>query len=100
MIQTDAAINPGNSGGPLLDLNGQVMGITTLVAAPTGVPAQGLGFAVPISTAKRIADQLVQSGKVTHSGQPYLGVSLSDINRPDTAPGFPGQPIPGFPGLP
>jgi S1-C subfamily serine protease len=101
MIQTDAAINPGNSGGPLLDINGQVMGITTLVAAPQGIPAQGLGFAVPSATAKRIADQLVQSGKVTHSGQPFLGVSLSDINRPDTTPGFPNQPsIPGLPGLP
>ncbi len=101
MIQTDAAINPGNSGGPLLDINGQVMGITTLVAAPQGLPAQGLGFAVPIDTAKRVADQLVQSGKVTHSGQPYLGVALSDINRPDTTPGGPGLPgQPGLPGLP
>jgi S1-C subfamily serine protease len=98
MIQTDAAINPGNSGGPLLDINGQVMGITTLVAAPQGVPAQGLGFAVPADTARRIADQLVQSGKVTHSGQPFLGVAMSDINRPDTTPGFPGQPFPGLPG--
>jgi len=101
MVQTDAAINPGNSGGPLLDLNGQVIAITTLVAAPQGIPAQGLGFAVPIDTARRIADQLVQSGQVTHSGQPFLGVALSDINRPDTTPGFPGQPsIPGLPGLP
>jgi S1-C subfamily serine protease len=104
MIQTDAAINPGNSGGPLLDMNGQVMGITTLVASPQGIPAQGLGFAVPIETAKRVADQLVQSGKVTHSGQPYMGVALADINRPDTTPGFPsapGQPgLPGLPGIP
>jgi S1-C subfamily serine protease len=101
MIQTDAAINPGNSGGPLLDINGQVMGITTLVAAPQGFPAQGLGFAVPVDTARRIADQLVQTGKVTRSGQPFLGVSLSDINRPDTTPGFPGQPrVPGQPGVP
>ncbi|HET6319480.1 MAG TPA: trypsin-like peptidase domain-containing protein [Chloroflexota bacterium] len=99
MIQTDAAINPGNSGGPLLDLNGQVIGITTLVAAPMGFPAQGLGFAVPVDTAKRIADQLVQQGKVTSSGQPYLGVSLSDINRPDAVPGMPNQPFPGFPGF-
>ncbi len=101
MVQTDAAINPGNSGGPLLDINGQVIGITTLVAAPQGIPAQGLGFAVPADTAKRIADQLVQSGKVTHSGQPFMGVSLSDINRPDTTPGFPGQPsVPGLPRIP
>jgi S1-C subfamily serine protease len=99
MIQTDAAINPGNSGGPLLDLNGQVIGINTLVAAPQGFPAQGLGFAVPVDTAKRIADQLVQSGTVTNSGQPFLGVSLSDINRPDAVPGLPNQPFPGFPGF-
>jgi S1-C subfamily serine protease len=99
MIQTDAAINPGNSGGPLLDLNGQVVGITTLVAAPQGFPAQGLGFAVPVDTARRIGDQLAQSGTVTHSGMPFLGVSLSDINRPDTVPYLPGQPgLPGFPG--
>jgi S1-C subfamily serine protease len=97
MVQTDAAINPGNSGGPLLDLNGQVIGITTLVAAPQGFPAQGLGFAVPVDTAKRIADQLVQSGKVEHSGMPFLGVALSDINRPDAVPGQPNTPFPGFP---
>jgi S1-C subfamily serine protease len=100
MIQTDAAINPGNSGGPLLDLSGQVEGITTLVAAPQGFPAQGLGFAVPVNTAKRIADQLVKQGKVTNSGMPYLGVALSDINRPDAAGGFPNQQIPGLPGGP
>jgi len=98
MVQTDAAINPGNSGGPLLDLNGQVVGITTLVAAPQGFPAQGLGFAVPVDTAKRIADQLVQSGKVTSSGQPFLGVALSDSNRPDAVPGQPNTPFPGVPG--
>jgi len=97
MFQTVAAINPGNSGGPLLDLNGQVIGITTLVAAPQGFPAQGLGFAVPVDAAKRIADQLVQSGKVEHSGMPFLGVALSDINRPDTVPGQPNVPFPGFP---
>jgi S1-C subfamily serine protease len=100
MIQTDAAINPGNSGGPLLDINGQVMGITTLVASPQGIPAAGLGFAVPVDTAKRVADQLVASGKVTHSGQPFLGVALADINRPDTTPGFPGGGAPGLPGIP
>jgi S1-C subfamily serine protease len=91
MIQPDPAINPGNSGGPLLDINGEVIGITTLVAAPQGFPAQGLGFAVPVDTVKRIADQITQSGKVTHSGMPFLGVSLSDINRPDTG-ALPSRP--------
>jgi S1-C subfamily serine protease len=100
MVQTDAAINPGNSGGPLLDLNGQVIGITTLVAAPQGFPAQGLGFAVPVDTARRIADQLVKSGKVTSSGMPFLGVTLSDINRPDAVPGQPNTPFPGLPSVP
>jgi S1-C subfamily serine protease len=78
MIQTNAAINPGNSGGPLVDLQGNIIGINTLVAAPQGFPAQGLGFAVPVDTAKRIAPQLTQNGKVTQSGQPYLGVAVSD----------------------
>lgn len=79
MIQTDAAINPGNSGGPLIDLNGNVVGITTSIAAPQGYPAQGLGFAIPVDTVKRIAPQLVEYGKVIDSGQPYLGVMLSDL---------------------
>ena len=78
MIQTDAAINPGNSGGPLIDLAGNVIGINTLVAAPAGVPAQGLGFAVPVNTAKRIAGQLASQGRVTQSGLPYLGVRITD----------------------
>jgi putative serine protease PepD len=81
-------------------MNGQVMGITTLVASPQGIPAAGIGFAVPVDTAKRVADQLVQSGKVTSSGQPFLGVALTDINRPDATPGFGGQPGPGVPGIP
>ncbi len=87
MIQTDAAINPGNSGGPLIDLQGNVVGINTLMAAPEGMPAQGLGFAVPVDTIKRIAPQLVQDGRVSHSGQPYLGVALSDVIGPSTSTG-------------
>lgn len=92
MLQTDAAINPGNSGGPLVDLQGNVVGITTLVAAPQGFPAQGLGFAVPVDTAKRIAPQLATDGHVSHSGQPYLGVSLGNVVGPDSLPGYPGVP--------
>lgn len=71
-IQTDAAINPGNSGGPLLNDRGQVIGINTAIRAD----AQGLGFAIPIETVKRIADELFESGKVEH---PFLGISMVNL---------------------
>jgi len=73
VIQTDAAINPGNSGGPLANMRGEVVGINTLVAAQAepGVPAQGIGFAIAINTAKPIADQIVASGRAIH---PYMGI--------------------------
>ena len=72
-IQTDAAINPGNSGGPLLNAKGEVVGINTAIRAD----AQGLGFAIPIETAQRIADQLFAKGKADH---PYLGVHMINLN--------------------
>ena len=71
-IQTDAAINPGNSGGPLLNEQGEVIGINTAIRAD----AQGLGFAIPIETAERIAEQLFRSGRAEH---PYLGIQMVDL---------------------
>jgi len=70
LIQTDAAINPGNSGGPLLNANGEVVGINTLIRSG---PGAGLSFAIPINKAQEIAKQLIKTGKVTH---PMIGISL------------------------
>lgn len=72
-IQTDAAINPGNSGGPLLNTNGDVIGMNTAIISG----AQGLGFAIPINDVQRIADQLVTDGKVDHA---YLGIQMADLS--------------------
>jgi putative serine protease PepD len=75
-IQTSAPINPGNSGGALADLEARVVGIPTLAATSPGGAglAPGIGFAIPANTAKRIADQLIEHGRVTRSGRAYLGV--------------------------
>ena len=71
LIQTDAAINPGNSGGPLLNSAGEVIGINTLVRSG---PGAGLGFAIPINRARKIAKDLITSGRAKH---PMIGVTLS-----------------------
>ncbi len=71
-IQTDAAINPGNSGGPLLNANGQVIGMNTAIIQN----AQGIGFAIPINRAEKIAEQLIANGKVEH---PFLGIQMVEI---------------------
>jgi len=74
-IQTDASINPGNSGGPLLDSHGRMIGINSQILSPSGSSA-GVGFAVPVSIAKRIVPQLLDAGKVR---RPKLGISTRDV---------------------
>lgn len=76
IIQTDAAVNPGNSGGPLLDSNGKMIGITTAIFSPVGANI-GIGFAVPVNTAKKIVPQLINKGRVS---RPWLGITGQDIN--------------------
>ena len=75
MIQTDAAINFGNSGGPLVNINGEVIGLNTAIRSPSGGNV-GIGFAIPINSAKWIVEKLISDGKVTRG---YLGVDIRDI---------------------
>lgn len=76
-IQTDAAINPGNSGGPLVNINGELVGINTAIASRTG-GFEGIGFAVPSNMAQKVLTSLIKTGKVTRG---YLGVSIQDIDE-------------------
>jgi len=83
-IQTDASINPGNSGGPLVDLDGKVIGVNTLISGLN----RGLGFAVPSNIAKSVADQLVTTGKVSRA---WLGISIVGLDEDDQLKNlFPG----------
>ncbi|MFK8912077.1 S1C family serine protease, partial [Streptomyces sp. YS-3] len=78
MVQTSAAINPGNSGGALVNLDSEVIGIPTLAATDPdmgGSAAPGIGFAIPVSMVRTVADQIIKSGKVTDSGRAALGVT-------------------------
>jgi len=74
-IQTDAAINPGNSGGALVDINGNLVGINTAIYSRTG-GSHGIGFAIPVSSAKNIMEQIIQSGAVTRG---WIGVEAQEI---------------------
>jgi len=78
-IQTDAAVNPGNSGGPLVNINGQVVGVNAAIASRTGLYA-GYSFAIPVNLAKIIGDQLIREGKVTRAA---LGVQVRDATAAD-----------------
>ncbi|HPP29820.1 MAG TPA: DegQ family serine endoprotease [bacterium] len=75
-IQTDAAINPGNSGGPLININGEVIGVNTFIVSPA--VAEGLGFAIPINIAKQVFSQLKEKGKVVRG---YLGVYMQPMDE-------------------
>jgi S1-C subfamily serine protease len=75
VIQHDAAINPGNSGGPLLDINGQVIGVNTQIVSPSGASA-GIGFAIPTDTVARVIPELITHGRYPH---PWLGIQGFDI---------------------
>ncbi len=96
-IQTDAAINPGNSGGPLVNMNGQVIGINSAIYTPTSDGQSqggsvGIGFSIPIDQARRTADEIVKTGKAT---QTILGVSVQDnqgggAHIVDVSPNGPG----------
>ncbi len=80
-LQTDAAINPGNSGGPLIDMQGQVIGINTAIASNSG-SNEGIGFSIPSNLVRRVVDQLLEHGKVQRA---YLGVTLDNDFNEDTA---------------
>ena len=82
-IQTDAAINPGNSGGALVDVNGNLMGINTAIYSRSG-GSMGIGFAIPVSTAKQVLDGIVKDGQVTRG---WIGVEPQDLN-PELAETF------------
>ena len=77
LIQTDAAINPGNSGGPLLDVNGEVIGVNTVIYSMNG-GSNGIGFAIPSAQVRLVADLLLRDGKLTRS---YLGVLPEDVKE-------------------
>lgn len=77
LIQTDAAVNPGNSGGPLLDNQGQVIGVNSFIFSENGV-SSGVGFAIPVNTLKRVVPELIADGRYAH---PWLGITGQDIDN-------------------
>ena len=80
MIQTDAAINPGNSGGPLVNANGDVVGVNTMIFSPSG-GSIGLGFAIPINRVKRVAGEIIKYGKRLEPWAGFRGQDIRDVPR-------------------
>jgi S1-C subfamily serine protease len=78
-IQTDAAINPGNSGGPLFNSAGQVIGVNSAILSQSG-GNEGVGFAIPVNVVKRVAPQLIQSGRYRHPQVGVTSVALADLS--------------------
>jgi serine protease Do len=76
MIQTDAAINPGNSGGPLVNANGEIVGMNTMIFSPSG-GSVGLGFAIPINRVKRVAQEIIEYGR---RRDPWAGFKVDDVS--------------------
>ncbi|MDD0810361.1 trypsin-like peptidase domain-containing protein [Curvibacter sp. RS43] len=89
-IQTDAAINPGNSGGALVDVNGNLLGINTAIYSRSG-GSMGIGFAIPVSTARQVLDSIVKDGRVTRG---WIGVEPNELS-PELAETFGIKPVPG-----
>ena len=90
VIQTDAAINPGSSGGALTDIRGRVIGINTAIASSSGGNV-GIGFAIPINDARRVAEQLIKKGKVD---RPYLGIAFAGVDDVEPSALPPGVRLP------
>jgi S1-C subfamily serine protease len=82
-IQTSAPINPGNSGGALVNLDGEVVGVPTLAAVNEGIggAAPGVGFAIPGDIARELARQMIENGRVVHSGRATLGVTVATVTN-------------------
>jgi S1-C subfamily serine protease len=98
-IQTDAAVNPGNSGGPLVDAQGAVIGINSAIASlPTASGGQngsiGLGFAIPINSARSIAEQLIKNGKAVHAS---IGLNTRSVTTGNRQGAYVAQVVPGGP---
>jgi putative serine protease PepD len=99
-IQTSAPINPGNSGGALVTLDGTVVGIPTLeqTSSASGAATQDIGFAIPAERVVLIADQLIATGKVQHTGRAYLGIAPSDASGQSGGSFDPSDAVPGMSG--